>query len=311
MSCAPTVASGLLRRPWLPAPPSRAGPCTDSEPTGRRRRRRQRHAPTQGVSRHGHPAYASHLGGVVRTVWGQQGQGATSRPATVGLRGPCAMSCSLTVSVFSSGSFVYLSHFARMLRRHLDLLIHSCECKKPDCVINCHKMRELLAHVHTCTIRSQVGTCSSTLSHCLSAGTRVQSSLQVGVRLPNLQTAFFSHLSQHNPIADPNRSFPVACSPPRLSRAGARSAGGSGCSCSTTPRPASKRSAGCPSAHRSGRLSGTTTRRPDGTGIASHSREERKGSGRGVEVIGSRIARVTFVRRGLMACHRLGSFYVL
>lgn len=44
----------------------------------------------------------------------------------------------------------------RALRRHLELLVHSCTCKKPDCVPNCIKMRELLQHVATCKIRSQV-----------------------------------------------------------------------------------------------------------------------------------------------------------
>lgn len=44
-----------------------------------------------------------------------------------------------------------------MLRRHLELLVHSCTCQKPDCVSNCLKMRELLKHVHECPIKSQGG----------------------------------------------------------------------------------------------------------------------------------------------------------
>lgn len=47
-----------------------------------------------------------------------------------------------------------------MLRRHLDLLVHACICRKPDCVPNCVKMRELLKHVHECPIKSQVCMCN-------------------------------------------------------------------------------------------------------------------------------------------------------
>lgn len=46
----------------------------------------------------------------------------------------------------------------RMLRRHLDLLVHACTCRKQaECVPNCIKMRELLRHVHECPIKSQGG----------------------------------------------------------------------------------------------------------------------------------------------------------
>lgn len=44
-----------------------------------------------------------------------------------------------------------------MLRRHLDLLVHACTCRKQECVPNCIKMRELLRHVHECPIKSQGG----------------------------------------------------------------------------------------------------------------------------------------------------------
>ncbi|EWM29492.1 histone acetyltransferase hac12 [Nannochloropsis gaditana] len=44
-----------------------------------------------------------------------------------------------------------------MLRRHLELLVHSCTCTKHDCVPNCIKMRDLLKHVHECPIRTQGG----------------------------------------------------------------------------------------------------------------------------------------------------------
>jgi len=70
------------------------------------------------------------------------------------LKATSAMVCT---SILSSPLISVLFFCHRMLRRHLELLVHSCTCKKQDCAESCRKMRELLAHVMSCPVRTQGG----------------------------------------------------------------------------------------------------------------------------------------------------------